>query len=280
MESAEGTGSRFWFSLTFPRAAGGAAAELAPAPVDLRCARVLVAEDDPTSQVVARDLLGRRGALVTVAATGAEAVAAAAAGGFDIVLMDIRMPEMDGLEACRRIRALPNGEALPIIALTANALAEERQRCLAAGMDGYLTKPLEPEALYAELCRGLRLPAEETRGRRPASVAVAAETALPGFDAAKVRRWLTESPDAWRTMVRIFVAGYPEAVAAIGTALDHLPWLKRCLGAEAPGDGVELARQIEALDFAAALETLHGLEEGIFTRLGEQQEPTPSTPQT
>jgi CheY-like chemotaxis protein len=117
---------------------------------------VLVAEDDKTNQWLVRDLLIRRGVEVTLASTGAEAVAAAVRGGFDIVLMDIRMPEMDGLEACRRIRALPNG-GLPIVALTANALAEERERCLAAGMDGYLTKPLEPEALYAELCRWLRL---------------------------------------------------------------------------------------------------------------------------
>ncbi|WP_295881905.1 response regulator [uncultured Thiohalocapsa sp.] len=97
---------------------------------------------------------------------------------------------MDGLTACRRIRTLPGGEALPIVALTANALAEERERCLAAGMDGYLTKPLEPEVLYAELCRRLRLPTDATATAQPAPGTVIGARALPGFDAANVLRWL------------------------------------------------------------------------------------------
>jgi len=219
LESSEGKGSCFRFSLPFPRAVEETKEVAMPAPETLRGARVLVAEDDKTNQWLVRDLLVRRGVEVTLASTGAEAVAAAARGGFDIVLMDIRMPEMDGLEACRRIRALPNG-GLPIVALTANALAEERERCLAAGMDGYLTKPLEPENLYAELCRQLRLPAGHIGDRRPAAATLAPERALPGFDAVKVRRWQDEFPDTWRRMVRAFVAGYPEATTAIRTALD------------------------------------------------------------
>ncbi|MCG6985455.1 MAG: transporter substrate-binding domain-containing protein, partial [Thiocapsa sp.] len=363
LESVEGKGSRFWFNLVFPRATQVAAAEESSALAleALRGIRVLVAEDDPVSQLLARDLLRNRGAVVTLAATGTEAVAAAAQGGFDIVLMDVRMPEMDGLTACRRIRALPGGETLPIVALTANALAGERERCLAAGMNSYLTKPLEPEALCAELCRWLRLPAGEIGVRRRASAPLAAERAMPGFDAVKVRRWQDEFPDTWRRMVRAFVAGYPAGTTAIRTALDagdraragdmlhrlrgtagslgaeelsesagrlelalandgpvdaglradffataeatlallagleppaaeaasvecaepgcgdrsqrmrelealleagntraldHLPWLERRLAAEAPAEGAELLRQIEALDFPAALETL------------------------
>jgi signal transduction histidine kinase/HPt (histidine-containing phosphotransfer) domain-containing protein/ActR/RegA family two-component response regulator len=220
VESIVGEGSCFWFSLTFPRPLEDAKEE-APVPAleALRGIRVLVAEDDPVSQVLARDLLVRRGAMVTLAATGAEAVDAAAAGGFDIVLMDIRMPEMDGLQACRHIRALPNG-GLPIVALTANALAEDRERCLAVGMDGYLTKPLEPESLAAELCRCLRLPAGDTAGQPTAEAAFSLQHAPPGFDAARVQRWRDEYPDVWRGMVRSFVADCPAAVTAIGDALE------------------------------------------------------------
>jgi ABC-type amino acid transport substrate-binding protein/HPt (histidine-containing phosphotransfer) domain-containing protein len=219
VESVEGKGSCFWFSLAFPRALEQAAEEAMPIPAALRGVRVLVAEDDPVSQLLARDLLGRRGAVVAIAGTGAEAVAAVAQGDFDIVLMDVRMPEMDGLTACRKIRALPGG-GLPIIALTANALAGERERCLAAGMDGYLTKPLEPEALDAELSRWLRSPADVIDAPALAPATVAAAPALPGFDAAKVQRWLDQAPDGWRSMARIFVAEYSEAATAIGAALD------------------------------------------------------------
>ncbi|MCF7979557.1 MAG: transporter substrate-binding domain-containing protein, partial [Chromatiaceae bacterium] len=197
----------------------------------LRGARILVAEDDPVSQLLARELLSRHGALVTLVTTGTEAVAAATAGDFDLLLMDVRMPEMDGLTACRQIRALPNGK-LPIIALTANALAGERERCLAAGMDGYLTKPLEPESLYAELSRWLGAPAEasevfrpatvfaERTPRRPTSVIAPQPIHLRGFDDIKLGRWLDEAPDAWLTMARRLVEEYPETASAIAAALD------------------------------------------------------------
>jgi CheY-like chemotaxis protein len=206
-----------------------------PQTAALRDAQILVAEDDPVSQLLARELLSRHGALVTLVTTGTEAVAAAAEGDFDLLLMDVRMPEMDGLTACRQIRALPNGKLpikLPIIALTANALAGERERCLAAGMDGYLTKPLEPESLYAELSRWLRLPAAAHEVSQPESVIAGRDITQPvsviasrpidlsGFDATKVRRWLDEAPDIWRTMAQRLVAEYPETASAIAGALD------------------------------------------------------------
>ncbi|MGD2020300.1 MAG: ATP-binding protein, partial [Thiohalocapsa sp.] len=380
MDSVEGRGSRFWFGLAFPRTSEEANEVVAPAPAlrALHGIRVLVAEDDPVSQLLARDLLSRRGAVVTVAANGAEAVAAAAQDGFDLILMDIRMPEMDGLEACRRIRAMPNGGP-PIVALTANALAEERELCLAAGMDGYLTKPIDPEALYAELSRWLGAPVDVIDAPRLAPAPVATAPALPGFDTADIQRWLDQAPDAWRSMARVFLAEYPAGVAAIRAALYaddrdraygllhrlrgaaaalgavelteaagrlelalagdgpidadlsarffasaeaaqfalawlespapelkapeqetpsaaaepecvepsrrlyelealleagntralvYLPWLERCVGSEAPREGGKLLRQIEALDFPAALETLRGLEKGILAESG------------
>ncbi|TRO94357.1 response regulator [Glycocaulis profundi] len=109
---------------------------------------VLVAEDDPVNAMIARTVLTRLGADVTLVTNGAKAVDVASEGGVDAALLDLRMPEMDGREAARRIRDLPGPPgAIPIIALTANATEADRDACLAAGMDGFLPKPLDPAAL-------------------------------------------------------------------------------------------------------------------------------------
>jgi CheY-like chemotaxis protein len=113
--------------------------------------KVLLAEDNPVNQVVAARLLERRGHQVTVAANGREAVAAAERESFDLVLMDVQMPEMDGLEATATIREAETGTGrhLPIFAMTAHAMKGDEERCRMAGMDGYLPKPIRPADLYA-----------------------------------------------------------------------------------------------------------------------------------
>jgi CheY-like chemotaxis protein len=113
--------------------------------------RVLLAEDNPVGALLARTLLRREGCTVETAATGAEAVAALARARYDLVFMDMRMPGMDGPAAARAIRA--TGDATPILALTANAFAEDRRLCLEAGMDDHLVKPLDAAALRAALAR-------------------------------------------------------------------------------------------------------------------------------
>lgn len=103
---------------------------------------VLLAEDTPTNQVLVSHALGKRGHRVTVARDGRMAIELAEAGEFDVILMDLQMPEVDGFEATAAIRALPGGEQTPIFALTAHTMVGDRERCLAAGMAGYLSKPL------------------------------------------------------------------------------------------------------------------------------------------
>jgi CheY-like chemotaxis protein len=113
--------------------------------------RILLAEDNPVNQVVAVRLLERRGHKVTVAANGREAVAALESERFDLVLMDVQMPEMDGFEATMAIRRAEaaTGGHMPIFAMTAHAMKGDAERCVAAGMDGYLPKPIRPVDLYA-----------------------------------------------------------------------------------------------------------------------------------
>ena len=122
-------------------------------------ARVLLAEDNEINQQVARELLEQVGVSVTIAANGREAVrVATGAEGtapFDAILMDLQMPEMDGYQATREIHALESTAATPIIAMTAHALVEERERCLAAGMCDHVSKPIDPDALYQALARAI-----------------------------------------------------------------------------------------------------------------------------
>ena len=115
--------------------------------------KILLAEDSPFNQKLAVGVLGKRGHQVTVASTGHEAVARAAASEFDLIFMDIQMPEMDGLEATRRVRAheLESGRRVPIIAMTAQAMKGMRERCLSVGMDDYLVKPVRAREIYDKI---------------------------------------------------------------------------------------------------------------------------------
>jgi CheY-like chemotaxis protein len=113
--------------------------------------RVLLAEDNPINALLARTLLEREGCAVELAGNGREAIEAALRGGHDLILMDLRMPLMDGLQASQALRAA--GLKTPIVALTADAFEDDRKACLAAGMNDFLAKPLAIGALRAVLSR-------------------------------------------------------------------------------------------------------------------------------
>ena len=117
--------------------------------------RILVVEDDAISQAVARGLLEDAGFVVDVVGDGQEAVDRVRTTSYALILMDMKMPVMDGVQATRAIRAIPGQITVPILAMTANAFADDRVRCLAAGMNGHISKPVEPDVLYSSLMQWL-----------------------------------------------------------------------------------------------------------------------------
>ena len=131
-----------------PRAALPSRSSREASRIPLIATHILLAEDNPINQKVARRLLERLGYVVEVAVNGREAVQKWAAGGFDLILMDCQMPEMDGYEATRRIRSTEAGRShIPIVAVTANAMVGDREKCLGCGMDAFVPKPIKTEVL-------------------------------------------------------------------------------------------------------------------------------------
>jgi signal transduction histidine kinase/CheY-like chemotaxis protein len=161
-ESTPGQGSTFWFTVRCTKgepqaietAPGDAGAKDSTAPETERPLRILIAEDDHVNQVVMRAILEKTPHHIDMVANGTEAVAAAKDAPYDIVLMDVQMPEMDGVTATQKIRELP-GEAgkIPIIALTANAMKGDREKYLEAGMTDYVSKPIKPQTLFDAIAK-------------------------------------------------------------------------------------------------------------------------------
>lgn len=153
VESQEGQGSRFWFTLPLELAAEAEPAlaeEVVEEAEEGRALRILAAEDNPTNQFVLKAILSQQGLEATFVENGRLAVEAVQADDYDLILMDLHMPEMDGLTATQNIRRLgsPKGD-IPIVAVTAEAMPEQVRRCLAAGMDAHVAKPVRPDVLYA-----------------------------------------------------------------------------------------------------------------------------------
>ncbi len=221
-----------------------ASATTPPAGGRLQGMRLLVVEDNPINQQVARELLKAEGAWVAMADNGALGVQAVAeaATPFDAVLMDLQMPVMDGYGATRAIRHELGMKALPIIAMTANAMASDREACLAAGMNDHVGKPFDLNHLVRVLSRylGQALAAEiDAAGESPLSPAVRQAAADAGIDLGAALQRLGGNQDIYQSMLRSFVG-----------ELATTP--ERLLEAVATGDGASATRLLHTLKGLAA----------------------------
>ena len=164
VQSTEGSGSTFWFTMRLKK--GSINRQVQPAGQtrfaaeqtlkrDYAGRRVLLAEDEPINSEIAQIMLEDVGLVVDAVEDGVRALRLAAQNDYALILMDVQMPNMNGLDATHEIRLLAQHASTPILAMTANAFAEDRQRCLDAGMDDFITKPVVPEKLYAMVLRWL-----------------------------------------------------------------------------------------------------------------------------
>jgi PAS domain S-box-containing protein len=219
--------------------------------------RILVAEDNITNQEVALGVLRKLGMRAEVAANGVEAIKALESVAYDLVLMDMHMPEMDGIEATRRIRDPRSSvlnRSIPIVAMTANAMQRDRERCLAAGMNGFVAKPVSPADLRAVLERWLDAPRAEEKTVHPADLG----NETPVFDFADLLNRLAGDHELAGRVLDAFLGDLPDQLRILtdllgcGDAPGSAKQAHKIKGAAASVGGERLRRTAEEMEETAA----------------------------
>jgi len=209
-------GSVFWFRIPLVTSRIKRADQDSPIP-KFTSTNVLVAEDSISNQVVVRALLEKQGYNVTIANNGQEAVKLASGASFDLVLMDVMMPEMDGIEATKEIRRLEDpGSHIPIIALTANVFSEDREKCLQAGMDDFVAKPIDAEKLIKQIVKWSSKISTPTEGKK-------SMTTFELMNSETLQKLGNEtSHEMLPEIVSIFIKETEERINSLPVAVDEL----------------------------------------------------------
>ena len=226
VENEAGAGSTFFFSIEFEAAKPESESpppmgEGSPLPIGAEVAapaislHVLLVEDHRFNQILARELLEKHGYTVSTADNGREALEALEEIACDLILMDVQMPVMDGFEATTAIRKREgqSGGRIPIIGLTAHAMKGDRERCIEAGMDGYMPKPIQPDELFAAI--------GELVGAADAAVEKTSTVAAVGFNRGELLNRLEGDMELLGKMVELFFEDYPRYLAVLEEALEQ-----------------------------------------------------------
>jgi CheY-like chemotaxis protein len=182
--------------------------------------RVLLVEDNDINRLYAKSILKKWQCFIDEAENGLVAIEKIKNNYFDVILMDVQMPVMDGFEATKAIRMMEQSANLPIIALTANATAKDVEKCIAAGMNDYLPKPFTPEDLYQKLFDDLKIKPLSTE-MRPAAMKV-----VPSYNLAYLRSVSGNNEEFIREMVLTFIQTIPQVLEDMKTAMEGHDWIK------------------------------------------------------